>query len=432
MRVAYNKYSRRFDFSAPPTFVPVLLACIACWVVSYLYSVGYPVYGEVSATPLWNTICQTLPGKEFTYIIGMALMFGGAFLLHRANYVLVLIREKTMLPFLFYVLFISTNPDFFPLKSTSVGVFCLILAIYQLFTTYHDPGAREKAYSAALLIGIGSLLWVHLLWFLPLFWLGMYNFRSLTSRTFIASLLGVATVYWFLLGWCVWQRDFTLFNVPFSTLFKVRLLATDGIVLLDWISIMAIALLTVVASLNIVMHDTEDSLRSRQFLSFLIAMSVWAFSLYFLYEQASEEFLETACVPASILAATVLPFSSEVVLTGVLLAGATYWPCMIAATLGNFLGGMSCYWLGMLGKVEWIEKYLKLDAVKLQKVQDWIKGKGSWMGFFVFLPGIGDFIAVALGFLRANIWIVAVSMFLGKAIRYWVWMEFVYKVQGMF
>ena len=49
-----------------------------------------------------------------------------------------------------------------------------------------------------------------------------------------------------------------------------------------------------------------------------------------------------------------------------------------------------------------------------------IKGKGSWMGFFVFLPGIGDFIAVALGFLRANICGSAISMFLGKAIRYWV------------
>ena len=121
---------------------------------------------------------------------------------------------------------------------------------------------------------------------------------------------------------------------------------------------------------------------------------------------------------ASFLAATVLPFSSEVVLTGVLLAGASYWPCMVAATLGNFLGGMSCYWLGMLGKVEWIEKYLKLDPVKLKKVEDWIRGKGSWTGFFVFLPGIGDFIAVALGFLRANVWIVAFSMFLGKAIRY--------------
>ena len=105
---------------------------------------------------------------------------------------------------------------------------------------------------------------------------------------------------------------------------------------------------------------------------------------------------------ASFLAATVLPFSSEVVLTGVLLAGASYWPCMVAATLGNFLGGMSCYWLGMLGKVEWIEKYLKLDPVKLKKVEDWIRGKGSWTGFFVFLPGIGDFIAVALGFLHCG------------------------------
>ena len=110
---------------------------------------------------------------------------------------------------------------------------------------------------------------------------------------------------------------------------------------------------------------------------------------------------------ASFLAATVLPFSSEVVLTGVLLAGSSYWACMIAATLGNFLGGMSCYWLGMLGKTEWIEKYLKLDSAKLERVQNWIKGKGSWIGFFVFLPGIGDFIAVALGYLRAIDFVIA-------------------------
>ncbi len=84
----------------------------------------------------------------------------------------------------------------------------------------------------------------------------------------------------------------------------------------------------------------------------------------------------------------------------------------------------------MLGKIEWVEKYLKLDLQKVYRVQDWIKTKGSWTGFFVFLPGIGDFIAVALGFLRANIWVVAISMFLGKAIRYWIWMEFVFKVQS--
>ena len=134
----------------------------------------------------------------------------------------------------------------------------------------------------------------------------------------------------------------------------------------------------------------------------------------------------------SFIAATVVPFSSDVLLLGMLAAGGNVWLCVLVATLGNWLGGLTSYWIGWIGRWEWIEKYLKLDPVKLQKVQDWIKGKGSWMGFFVFLPGIGDFIAVALGFLRANIWVVAISMFLGKAIRYWVWMEFVYRVQSMF
>jgi membrane protein YqaA with SNARE-associated domain len=134
---------------------------------------------------------------------------------------------------------------------------------------------------------------------------------------------------------------------------------------------------------------------------------------------------------ASFLAATVLPFSSEVVLTGVLLSGASYWQCIAAATIGNLLGGMTCYWIGLVGKVEWIKKYLRLDITKLERVQKWIEGKGSWIGFFVFLPGVGDFIAVALGFLRADWKIVAISMFLGKFIRYIVWMELVYKVQNM-
>lgn len=121
---------------------------------------------------------------------------------------------------------------------------------------------------------------------------------------------------------------------------------------------------------------------------------------------------------AAFLAATVLPFSSEVVMSGVLLSGADYWTVMIAATLGNFLGGMSCYWLGSLGKIEWIEKYLKLKKEKVDKWVEWLNGKGSWMAFWVFLPGVGDFFAVALGLLRANPWKVAAWMLAGKFLRY--------------
>ena len=40
------------------------------------------------------------------------------------------------------------------------------------------------------------------------------------------------------------------------------------------------------------------------------------------------------------------------------------------------------------------------------------------MAFFAFLPALGEVISMALGFMRSNVWITAVSMLVGKLIRY--------------
>jgi len=303
MRGAASNYTKPYSLDKIGIYIYVLGVSIACWAVGYLDSIGYPIYEDSITTPLWNTICQTLPGKTSTYIIGLFLMFGGAYLLHRANYALVLIREKTLLPFLLYILLLSTNPYFFPLKATSAGAFCLILAIYQLFTSYHNPESTGKAFNAAFFIAIGSLLWIHIIWFLPLFWIGMYNFRSLSPKTFVASLLGFGTVYWFVLGWCVWRGDYTVFTIPFSTLFKIQWLILNEVYLIDWISLSYIFILIIIASVNIRMHEYDDSPRTRQFLSFLIMFAILAYCLFFIYNDSSEEYLQIACIPAAILIA---------------------------------------------------------------------------------------------------------------------------------
>ncbi len=127
---------------------------------------------------------------------------------------------------------------------------------------------------------------------------------------------------------------------------------------------------------------------------------------------------------ASFLAATVVPFSSEVVFSAMVFGGFDAWSCVFIATLGNWLGGMTCYYLGLLGKLEWIEKYIGVKKQKIDKFTDKIHKHGDWIAFFSFLPGIGDIIAVASGFFRCNVWIVAGSMLLGKFVRYIVWMYF--------
>jgi membrane protein YqaA with SNARE-associated domain len=127
---------------------------------------------------------------------------------------------------------------------------------------------------------------------------------------------------------------------------------------------------------------------------------------------------------ASFLAATVVPFSSELVFSGMVFGGLDPWLCVFVATLGNWLGGMTCYYLGRLGKIEWIEKYLRIKEERLHSFMAKVHKYGDWFAFFSFLPGIGDLIAVASGFLRCRWWIVALAMLIGKFVRYVVWMYF--------
>ena len=134
---------------------------------------------------------------------------------------------------------------------------------------------------------------------------------------------------------------------------------------------------------------------------------------------------------ATFLAGSILPFSSEIVLSGLLAIGANSTGCLLAATAGNFLGGMTCYYLGHLGKIEWIEKYLGVSDEKMQKGIKFLHGKGAYMAFFTFIPIVGDLLAVSLGYMRANIWITSVSMLLGKFARYILWIYVAMGVIGI-
>lgn len=121
---------------------------------------------------------------------------------------------------------------------------------------------------------------------------------------------------------------------------------------------------------------------------------------------------------SAFLAGTILPFSSEAVLLACIGLGLDPVASTLATTAGNALGGLTCYWIGHLGKMEWIEKYFKVDQKQMDKATRFIHGKGAWMALFSFLPVIGDAILIVLGLMRANIWIVAVSMTAGKLLRY--------------
>lgn len=121
---------------------------------------------------------------------------------------------------------------------------------------------------------------------------------------------------------------------------------------------------------------------------------------------------------SALLAGSIIPFSSELVMVALVKVGLSPALCVLFATLGNTLGGMTCYYMGHIGKTDWIEKYFKVKKEKIDKMQRFLQGKGALMAFFAFLPFVGEVIAIALGFMRSNVVLTTASMFVGKLIRY--------------
>lgn len=130
------------------------------------------------------------------------------------------------------------------------------------------------------------------------------------------------------------------------------------------------------------------------------------------------------------LAATVIPFSSDVQLVALLALGADPLIAVSVATIGNWAGGLTSYAIGYAGRWEWIEKWLRVKRETLEKQQGKVARYGSLLALMTWLPIVGDVMAVALGFYKVNFRNTAIFMLIGKCARFIAWAVIFYYVSG--
>ncbi len=130
------------------------------------------------------------------------------------------------------------------------------------------------------------------------------------------------------------------------------------------------------------------------------------------------------------LSGSILPISSEAVV--LLLLSQDYNPLYITlvATVGNSLGGLTAFWLGRLGDLKKINRYLRINETDLNRWVSKVKKYGISAAFFSFLPFIGDIFLVGLGVIKANTLLVIALMTTGKLLRYVILVYFYPTLEG--
>lgn len=122
---------------------------------------------------------------------------------------------------------------------------------------------------------------------------------------------------------------------------------------------------------------------------------------------------------SAFLSATLLPGSSEALLTGLVLAGqGVPWLLLIAAVMGNVLGSLVNWVCGRFLAAFRDRTWFPISPRRYAQAADWFERYGVWSLLFAWAPVVGDPLTVVAGALRVGFLPFLLLVTVGKVVRY--------------
>lgn len=122
---------------------------------------------------------------------------------------------------------------------------------------------------------------------------------------------------------------------------------------------------------------------------------------------------------SAFLSATLLPGSSEALLTGLLLAGrGVPWLLLAAAVTGNVLGSLVNWGCGRFLTAFRDRKWFPVTPRRYEQATGWFERYGVWSLLLAWAPVFGDPLTVIAGALRVRLLPFLLLVTIGKLARY--------------
>lgn len=175
----------------------------------------------------------------------------------------------------FIVLTVMANFQFVTLLPAVVQ--CCLCAFYVLlFRAYQDKLATGWIFYAFACIGAASTVFVHILYYVPLFWILMiFNIMAFSHKTFWASLLGLSVPYWFLGGYHLYMGDTESLVGHWMELTRFQPLFDYGMVTCQQaVTFVFIVLLALTGSIHFLRNSFRDKIRTRLLYELFMAVDI--------------------------------------------------------------------------------------------------------------------------------------------------------------
>lgn len=210
----------------------------------------------------------------------------------------------------------------------SVVTLCAVGLLLCLFKCYQDHDAPGWVFYAFLCVGLASLVWIQVFFFLPLLWIIMATMvYCMGPRNLAASFLGLITPYWFYLGYCALQGDIMGFVGHFVELAEFQpLWSYSSISVMQWGMLAILVVCALIGAGHFWATIYNDKIRTRMLYQTFCLIDFVAFAFLVLQPQ---HFIPLWCIMAVCTAPLIAHF---IALTkGKLSSWTTYALMLIAA-----------------------------------------------------------------------------------------------------
>lgn len=238
----------------------------------------------MKASQLQTTVAGSRLTLPITILYGLGLCFIGGVIEHQwwiqlvcyalATYLMILLNNFNALIRVYsrattsaFIVLSGVACFLFPSMEGSIVTLGCVASLLPLFATYQNRETMGLIYYTFLILGLTSLADIHLLLLIPIYWILMIFLSSISLHTFLASLIGLATPYWFWIGAVIFhdKLQLTPFINHFSPLMEVDFFGSyNSIPLSHYLTYAFLVILTITGITHFLRTSYKDKIRTRQ------------------------------------------------------------------------------------------------------------------------------------------------------------------------
>jgi hypothetical protein len=286
----------------PFDYLLYLVVGVLFWAISFRFPNPYPFFDGENESILYHFVDNFTSNYPLVQaILSLVMVLFIAFLIQQINSKYTLIKARTKLPAVIYIIIIGGFTAMHTLHPVFFAATFMLLGINSLFSIFNSPKPQPEIFNAGLFIATGSLFYFNLIVLLPAFLIAISILRRERKwREFMVLIIGFLIPVAFALTYAFFTDQLNdAFLVFQQNIFSRINHFKTNYPLQGFLGLLIF--LTIIGSFKIMQQYDTRKVSIRKYYSVLFVVFFFSILSFMFVPATSLEMLVIAVIPVTIL-----------------------------------------------------------------------------------------------------------------------------------